>query len=62
MAIMEQCIPKATICPRRNLPWINKHIRANIRKRNMAYRKGRETCVEEVSNTEKSSCKYATTI
>ena len=43
MAIMEQCIPKATISPRRNLPWMNKHIRANIRKRNMACRKGRET-------------------
>ena len=43
MTIMEECIPKATISPRHNLPWMNRHIRSKIRKRNSAYRKGKET-------------------
>ena len=34
MTIMEECIPKATISPRHNLPWMNRHIRSKIRKRN----------------------------
>lgn len=43
MSIMEECIPKATITQRRNLPWMNSHIRAKIRKRNNTYRKARTT-------------------
>jgi len=43
ITIMEECIPKATISPRHNLPWMNRHIRSKIRKRNSAYRKGKET-------------------
>ena len=50
MGIMEQYIPKATISPRRNLPWMNKHIRAKIKKRNVAYRKGRKTGCPSVWN------------
>ena len=50
MGIMEQCNPKATISPRRNLPWMNKHVRAKIRKRNVAYRKGRKTRCPSVWN------------
>ena len=33
MTIMEECIPRATIFPRRNLPWMNRSIRAKIKKR-----------------------------
>jgi len=43
MSIMEECIPKATITQRRNLPRMNSHIRAKIRKRNNTYRKARTT-------------------
>ena len=43
MTIMEECIPRATIFPRRNLPWMSRSIRAKIRKRNSAYKKARET-------------------
>ena len=43
MTIVEECIPRATIFPRRNLPWMSRSIRAKIRKRNSAYKKARET-------------------
>ena len=43
MTIMEECIPRATIFPRCNLPWMSRSIRAKIRKRNSAYKKARET-------------------
>ena len=68
MTIMEECIPKATVSPQRNLPWMNKNIRTKIRQRNSVYRKGRETgCpsvwkISEVPVIEKSGCKYAQTI
>ena len=38
-----ECIPKATITQRRNLPWMNSHIRAKIPKKNNTYRKARTT-------------------
>ena len=34
ISIMEECIPKATISQQRNLPWMNRRIKAKIRKRN----------------------------
>ena len=37
--ITEECITKATISTRHNLPWMSKNIRANIGKRNSVYRK-----------------------
>ncbi len=37
---MEECIPKATIKQRRNLPWMNRSIKV---KRNNIYRKARAT-------------------
>ena len=43
MSIMEECIPKATIKQRRNLPWMNRCIKAKIMKRNNIYRKARST-------------------
>ncbi len=36
--IMEQCIPKGTLCGRRNLPWLNKSIVQAIKRRNRLYR------------------------
>jgi len=44
ISIMEECIPKATISQQRNLPWMNRRIKAKIRKRNCVYRKARTTC------------------
>ena len=43
MAIMDQCIPKASLPSRRNLPWMTTNIRSFMRKRNMSYRKAKRT-------------------
>ena len=44
ISTMEECTPKATISHQRNLPWMNRRIKAKIRKRNSIYRKARTTC------------------
>ena len=43
LGIMEQCIPKSTISPRHNLPWMSQNIRMAIKKRNMIYRKTKKS-------------------
>ena len=37
--IMEQCIPRAVLPNRKNLPWLNKEIIQLIRKRNLCFKK-----------------------
>ena len=39
MSVIEKCILKATISQQQNLPWMNRWIKAKIRKRNDIYRK-----------------------
>ena len=38
MSIMEDCIPKAQLPNRRNLPWLTKEIVKSIKKKNYYYR------------------------
>ena len=40
---MEQCIPKATLGRRRNLPWLNKNISSAIRKRNYLFNRAKSS-------------------
>ena len=40
---MEQCIPRATLPKRHNLPWLNKKIIQAIRKRNLLYKNWRKS-------------------
>ena len=41
--IMEQCIPKATLGRRRNLPWLTKNIASAIRKRNYLFNRAKSS-------------------
>ena len=41
--IMEQCIPKAILGRRRNLPWLTKNISSAIRKRNYLFKRARSS-------------------
>ena len=41
--IMEQCIPKATLGRRRNLPWLTKNISSAIRKRNYLFNRAKSS-------------------
>ena len=43
MEIMEDYIPKVTISIKHNLPWMNRNIKAKLRKRNSVYRRARKT-------------------
>ena len=43
LQIMDDCIPKATIPKRKNLPWLNKNILQCIRKRNSLYKNWKRT-------------------
>ncbi len=38
MAIMEECIPKKTLPPRRNLPWLRKNTKNAMRKRDAIFK------------------------
>ena len=40
---MEQCIPKATLGSRRNLPWLTKNISSAIRKRNYLFKRAKSS-------------------
>ena len=41
--IMEQCIPKAILGRRRNLPWLTKNVSSAIRKRNYLFKRARSS-------------------
>ena len=43
MNIMEECIPKATLPPRRNRPWLTKKLIQAIRRRNFLYKRAKAT-------------------
>ena len=43
MNIMEECIPKATLPPRRNRPWLTKKLIQAIRRRNFLYKHAKTT-------------------
>ena len=43
MNIMEECIPKAKILPRRNRPWLTKRLRQAIRRKNALYKRAKMT-------------------
>ena len=41
VSIMEECIPRKTLCSRKNLPWLSKKLVQSMRKRNHLYRLGK---------------------
>ena len=41
--VMEQCIPKVTITPGHNLPWLTKDLQQAFRARNLAYKRAKRT-------------------
>ena len=43
MSIIEECIPKGVLPPRKNLPWLNKNLICAMRKRNQLYRKAKQS-------------------
>jgi len=43
LGIMEQCIPKASLAKRRNLPWLTKNISSSIRKRNYLFKRAKRS-------------------
>ena len=43
MSILSECIPTTTVSEKHNLPWPNQIIRVKIKKRNVAYKKGKRS-------------------
>jgi len=43
MSIIEECIPKGVLPPRKNLPWLNKNLICAMKKRNQLYKKAKQT-------------------
>jgi len=43
LAIMEECIPRKVLPPRRNLPWLNKGIIQSIRRRNNLFKRAKNS-------------------
>ena len=43
MAVMEQCIPIATLTSKKNLPWLNRNIIKAIRERNRAFKRAKKS-------------------
>ena len=43
MSIMEECVPKTTILPRRNRPWLTKRLRQAIRRKNALHKCAKKT-------------------
>ena len=43
LEIMEECIPKATLPPKRNRPWLTKNLIQAIRRRNILHRRAKVT-------------------
>ena len=51
MNIMEECIPKTTILPRRNWPWLTKRLRQAIRRKNALYKCAKVTGRNKVTSS-----------
>ena len=43
MSIMEECIPKTVLPPRKNLPWLNKNLTRAMKKRNQLYKRAKQS-------------------
>ncbi len=43
VSIMDQCVPKKTLPPGKNLPWMSKSLRQAMRKRNAKFKYGKRT-------------------
>ena len=50
MAIMEECIPKKTLPPRRNLPWLRKNIKNAMNKRDAVFKETGYSAKYRVTN------------
>ena len=55
MNIMKECIPKTTILPRRNRPWLTKRLRQTIRRKNALYKRAKATINFSVYRNEVTS-------
>ena len=47
LAIMEECIPRKVLPPRRNLPWLNKGTIQSIRRRNNLFKRAKNSPVDK---------------